>query len=88
MKGRFLTLILVSLLIAGVLGGCAAPAPTAAPQATAAPAATAAPQAEAPAEKPLKVALVVSTSVTDSGWDSTAYQACSKVRRSRALKSR
>jgi basic membrane protein A and related proteins len=84
MKPLSKVLFPICLFVIVALVGCAQPAgpaapaaqPTAAAAAPAAQPAAAATQAPAAAAatKPMKIALVVSTSVTDSGWDSTAYQ--------------
>jgi basic membrane protein A and related proteins len=69
MKNKPFVHYLTVFLICCFLVGCATP--TAAPTAQAPAAAT---QPQGKASIPLKIALVLSTSESDSGWDSTAYQ--------------
>jgi len=78
MKRLSMVLFPIGLVLMLGLAGCTQPAPAPSAPPTAAPAA-AQPAATAPV-KPLKVALVLSTSVTDSGWDSTAYRGLQEVK--------
>ena len=76
MKNKIIIPILVLVLLGSFLVGCAPAAPPeAAPpeEAEAQPAEVEDEPAEA-VEEPVKIALVLSTSIADSGWDSTAYQ--------------
>ena len=66
MNRKYVYLVIVALLVSSLLAGCAGAAtPTTAPAATTAPTAAA---------KALKIAILLSTTASDSGWDATAVQ--------------